>query len=68
MIFILLPFKNKIYYNLDNLSTHGQWTYEVKVSWSLILLLHYLPKNMTFSPKIVGRKKVVKILFHLFED
>ena len=58
IIFIFLPFRNKIYF-----STYIDiWTYHVKVCWSVLVCYNNICQKIGvyFSPKIGGRK-ILKI-------
>ena len=63
IIFIFLPFRNKIYF-----STYIDiWTYHVKVCWSVLVCYNNICQKIGvyFSPKIGGRK-ILKICFRSF--
>ena len=63
----MLPFKNKNYFTLDNLSKYGHITLSLSVgifTW----LLQYFPKNRAILvQKLWGEKKFSKSGFGLFK-
>ena len=67
LFFILLPFKNKNYFTLDNLSKYGHITLKLSVgifTW----LLQYFPKNRAILvQKLWGEKKLTKSVFGYFK-
>ena len=68
LFFILLPFKNLNYFTLDNLSKYGNITLKFVGRYLYLLVTTFSKKQDYFSPKIEGRKKVVKIRFRLFYE
>ena len=66
--FILLPFKNKIYFTFDNLSKYGHITLKF-VNGIFTWLLQYFPKNRAILvQKLWGEKKLSKSVFGIFRQ
>ena len=63
--FILLPFKNKNYFILDNLSKYGHFTLKF-VGRYLYLVLTIFFKNRAILVQKLWGEKIVKIRFRLF--
>ena len=58
--------KMKNYFTLDNLSKYGHITLKFVGRYFYLVVTILSKEYGYFSPKIVGRKKVVKIRFCLF--
>ena len=65
--FILLPFKNKNYFTLDNLSKYGNITLKFAVRYFYLLVTILSKKKGYFSPKLWGEKKLSKSAFGYFK-
>ena len=65
---ILLPFKNKNYFILDNLLKYGHITLKFVGRYFHWVVAIYFPKNRTILVQNWRKKKIVKISFRLFKD
>ena len=65
---ILLPFKNKILFILDNLLKYGHITLKFVGRYFHWVVAIYFPKNRTILVQNWRKKKIVKISFRLFKD
>ena len=62
----LLPFINKTYFTLDNISKYGHITLKFVGRYFIWVVTIFFKKCGCFSPKIGGRKKIVKIPFFCY--
>ena len=58
MFYVMLPFKNKNYFTLDNLSKYGHITLKFVGRYFYLVVTIFSKKLGYFSPKIGGRKKL----------
>ena len=65
--FILLPFKNKNYFTLDNLSKYGHIMLKFVGKHFYLVVTIFSKKYGYFSPKFVGGKKLSKSVFGYFK-
>ena len=66
--YILLSFKNKHYFTLDNLLKYGHIALTFVCRYFYWVVTIFSKKLGYFIYKIGGRKKIVKICFRLFKD
>ena len=64
---MFLPFKNQNYLTLDNLSKYEHITLKFVGRYLYWVAKIFSKKKGYFSPKIGGRRKIVKIRFQLFK-
>jgi len=62
-----LPFENKNYFTLDNLSKYGHITLKFVGRYFYLDVTKFSKKKGYFSPKIVWRKKLSKSVFSYFK-